>query len=72
MPVEPPGHGEDPAATVERADELRAALLLLGTRLTVGLGRPASAADQLRLLAAFLEVAPTGSPAALAELARDR
>ena len=40
-------------------------------RLAAGHARPASPAEQLSLLGAFLEVGRTGNPAALAELARD-
>lgn len=39
-------------------------------RLSDGRGKPAPVTDQLRLLAAFLEVNRTGDPAALAALAR--
>jgi RNA polymerase sigma-70 factor (ECF subfamily) len=107
-----PDPSDDPATVVERADQVRAAMLLLVQRLTprercayvlreafayphrqiadvlgmtevnvrqlirrarVRLGadsdRPASPAEQLQLLGAFLEVARTGDPAALADLA---
>jgi RNA polymerase sigma-70 factor (ECF subfamily) len=103
----------DPATVVERAEEVRAAMLLLVERLAprercayvlreafayphrqiadvLGLtevsvrqlirrarvrlgtdtGRHGSPAEQLELLGAFLEVARTGDPAALADLAR--
>jgi RNA polymerase sigma-70 factor (ECF subfamily) len=109
-----PDAADDPATVVERAEEVRAAMLLLVERLTprqrcayvlreafayphrqiadvlgmteantrqlirrarvrlaTGSGRPASPAEQLSLLGAFLEVARTGDPAALADLARE-
>ncbi|MCM4078893.1 sigma-70 family RNA polymerase sigma factor [Paractinoplanes hotanensis] len=109
-----PDPADGPATVVERAEEVRAAMLLLVQRLTprercayvlreafdyphrqiadvlgmtevnarqlirrarirlrAGRDRPASSAEQLRLLGAFLEVAGTGDPAALADLARD-
>jgi RNA polymerase sigma factor (sigma-70 family) len=112
-PMEQPGRDDDPAVIVERADEFRAAMLLLVQRLTprersayvlrqafgyphrqigeaLGLtesntrqllrraqarltvegGRPASRADQARLMDAFLDVARSGDPGALAEHAR--
>ncbi|MEU8609559.1 sigma factor-like helix-turn-helix DNA-binding protein [Actinoplanes sp. NPDC048791] len=111
---EPPDPGDDPATVVERAEEIRAAMLLLVERLTVrercayvlreafaypyreigsllgttevnarqlvrrarvrtrtDSGRRATPAEQLELLGAFKEVARTGNPAALADLARD-
>ena len=40
-------------------------------RPAAGHARQVSPVDQLRLLGAFLEVARTGDPAALADLARD-
>jgi RNA polymerase sigma factor (sigma-70 family) len=113
-PAESPDPSDGPATVVERAEEVRAAMLLLVERLTpreqcayvlreafayphrqigdvlgmtevnarqltrrarvrlsAGRSRPASPAEQLRLLGAFLEVARTGNPAALADLARD-
>jgi RNA polymerase sigma-70 factor (ECF subfamily) len=113
-PVERPDPGDGPATIVERAEEVRSAMLLLVERLTprercayvlreafayphrdigdvLGMteanvrqlvrrarmrlsadgGRPASPVEQLRLLGAFLEVARTGNPAALANLARE-
>lgn len=113
-PAERPDPGDGPATVVERADEVRAAMLLLVERLTprercayvlreaftypyreigdvlgmteanarqlirrsrvrlaAGSSRQASPAEQLSLLRAFLEVASTGNPAALADLARD-
>lgn len=113
-PAERPDPGDGPATVVERAEEVRAAMLLLVERLTprersayvlreafaypyreigdvldmteanarqsirrsrvrlaAGHARPASSAEQLSLLGAFLEVARTGNPAALADLAND-
>jgi RNA polymerase sigma factor (sigma-70 family) len=113
-PTERPDPGDGPATVVERAEEVRAAMLLLVERLTpreqcayvlreafayphrqigdmlgmtevnarqlirrarvrLGAGhrRQPSPAEQLRLLGAFLEVASTGNPAPLADLARD-
>jgi RNA polymerase sigma factor (sigma-70 family) len=109
-----PDRGDDPSVTVERAEELRAAVRLLverltarercayvlreafgyphrrigellglteantrqlirraRTRLRVDQGRTASPAELLALLGAFLEVARTGDPAALADTARE-
>jgi RNA polymerase sigma-70 factor (ECF subfamily) len=109
-----PDPADDPATVAERAEEVRAAMLLLVQRLTprersayvlreafayphrqiaevLGMtevnvrqlirrarvrlsadsDRQASPVEQLQLLGAFLEVASTGDPAALADLARD-
>jgi RNA polymerase sigma factor (sigma-70 family) len=113
-PAERPDPSDGPATVVERAEEVRAAMLLLVERLTprersayvlreafaypyrdigdvlgmteanarqsirrarvrlaAGHARQASPVEQLRLLGAFLEVARTGNPAALADLASD-